>query len=150
MTGKALKTLTLLVASSAIIFSCSKYKSNQYAVTDENKKNQLRGKWLEEQYAVDSNNNNNLDEAEMRYRSDAYNLALTFNVDGSGGYFVHNAPLDTTYAMTWSLQNNDKDIRIILSSGDTTILNIRGLTDLTLTVSDSKTTPKTWIIYKKS
>jgi hypothetical protein len=149
MTGKVLKTITLLVVCGTLISSCSKYKANQNIINTTSKKGMLSGKWIEFQVGADSNNNNIVDSSELQYSSAAYNTKLTFNVDGSGTYFVHNTAVDSTYAMTWSLENSDADLKIAITGGDTKVFNIHGLNDLYLTLSNTAVSPKTWTIYKK-
>ena len=108
------------------------------------------GTWNTTEVGVDSNRNGAWDAAEHKPAagsSDA--LTITFNSDGTGT--TTYAALPTSFAMTWSLQNSENDIRIISNAfgADTTVENIVSLSNTEAIVRDLSESPVSYMTLKK-
>jgi hypothetical protein len=138
---------TLLATVLTVLFLNSCKKDDDSPAT---RAGMLVGTWKTTEVGVDSNANGMWDLSEHRPAAgSAEDVKITFNNDGSGSatYTVLGSP----FPITWNLQNNDEDLRLISSvlGPDTTIVNIVSFSSTEAIVRDKSETPVSYMTLKK-
>lgn len=149
---KKLFLVPLLVCGVLCVLStsCKKKNSNNTTTPAASTKDMLTGSWNLTQTADDDNKNGSLDDSEKVNLGTGESGTIIFNTDGTGSIY-NVSPIDTMQeTFMWTLQNNDKEVKILVPNFDTTVSAIQSIsaTDLTL-LNDITDAQKSWIILKK-
>lgn len=143
---KILIPVALLLAATTAVVSCKKDDKAK------SRHDMIVGTWKSYQSGVDSNGNGIWDANEKKTDTGSDIGTSVFNADGSGsvsGDFF-GSPLNIP--LTWNLQNNDNDFRVIISlfgSTDTSVVNIISLDDKTFVTKDPSASPVSFTSLNK-
>lgn len=125
--------------------------------TDDSPQGKLKGKWRVVKAGHDDNHNGLMDAAELITWPDSLSSILTFNSDATGNSVSNITGTSVTTNFTWSVINNNADLKLVYTSGPSnggvftgTLQTLTG-TDMTIkdTTSASGTLITTWTFYKK-
>lgn len=125
MSKRIFTALTLMLFSGFLLTSCKKEKPNLVPTTTE----YLAGKWRVTHFAYDDNRNKMLDEQEKESAGYDDELSIFFSTNGTGyttWYDYYDSSTETDN-FTWKLENDDKNIRMIMDyeyGSDTTYMKI--------------------------
>ena len=138
--------MLLPVLAIALLGSCKKDDD-----TPATRAEMLAGTWNTSEVGVDSNANGTWDASEHHPAAGSADaVKITFNGDGTGT--ATYAVIAIPFAITWNLQNNDNDLRLISNvSGtvDTTIENIVSFSNTEAIVRDQSYNPASYMTLKK-
>lgn len=112
----------------------------------------LVGDWNAYQTGVDSNNNGTWDANERTDVSITGDEGtLTLKSDGTGSANSNFGGTPVSLPVKWSLQNGDKDLRMIITfmGDDTTLLNIVTLTSSDMELRNMDDQPVSYTSFKK-
>ncbi len=132
------------------ILSASSCKKDE----DNSVKARLTGSWDLTQTGSDANNNSIMEATEVESVSaDTAIMAFTFNGDGTGALSTDFLGASLSYDFSWTLINNDEDIKISVLTQQST-MHIQSLTSSELVIKDTSgttgtTSSATWNVFKK-
>ena len=136
----------LIAALSATFVSCK--KDDNSTSNNASRKDMVVGNWNFTGIGTDDNNNNALDVAEYDSTFTGLISKVNFNADGSGKAVT--AFGDQPF--TWSIQNNDTEIRTIETDNGTSDTTVTVITTLTQSRFESYikgSTPKDFTLLTK-
>jgi len=145
--------VSIIAIGMIALTSCKKGKN------DLSNKARLVGKWKMVKVATDANNNNVIDASELVTAPDSVKASFTFNSDETGDLSTDIIGFSLSFPFTWSLTNNDQDLKIKISSGsiplptDASTVHIEVLTYTDLITKDTTTVAgvltNSWTIFQK-
>lgn len=146
-------TLAIAVAAMAVFSfsSCKKDDDNNNGLTGRSA--QIVGTWKQTEYGSDINANGTWDASEKNPTTAANAVTLVFNGNGTGTISQSLGGQSLSGTTTWSLINNENDIRIVVTAPiigtETLTYNIVSFTSQNVIVRDTSTTPVDYESYTK-
>lgn len=107
------------------------------------------GTWTLKQLATDDNNNEIMDNSEVKDVPSNDVETFLFSKNGQGVQKVINNGVETDYTFTWSITGDFNYLQRIMQGGDTLVAHINTISDNTLILENDTQPVKSWYILHK-
>lgn len=107
------------------------------------------GTWNLNAYGQDDNMNGTLETPEYDTIPAGIALIQTYRSDGTGMFTTNAGSLSTSTNVTWVLMNNEMNLRVVTSEGDTTMAVVSKLTEHELQGYDPGADPRLVFLLTK-
>ena len=144
---KILIPVALLLAATTAVTSCKKDDN-----ATKSRHDMFVGNWKPHQIGVDANGNGIWDANEKVIDSNAEVSFVMFKGDGTGTITSDSDGIPVVFPMTWTLQNNESDLRLLSSifgNSDTIIQKIVSIDESTFILKDTTESPVSFISFNK-